>query len=56
MTHEQFDREKRYRVALSIAKSMLHKGIINEDDYKNIDTKLMQKYHPLLEGLYPNLA
>lgn len=56
MTHEQFDREKRYRVALSIAKSMLHKGVIDEDDYKDIDKRLMKKYHPVLEGLCPNLA
>lgn len=56
MTHEQFDREKRYWVALSIAKSMLRKGVIDEDDYKDIDTRLIKKYHPILEGLCPNLA
>lgn len=56
MTHKQFDREKRYRVALSIAKSMLNKSIIDEEDYKAIDTRLMKKYHPILEGLCPNLA
>lgn len=56
MTHEQFDREKRYQVALSIAKSMLRKGVIDVDDYKDIDTRLMKKYHPILEGLCPNLA
>ncbi len=56
MTHEQFDREKRYRVALSIANSMLNKGVIDANDYKAIDTKLMKKYHPISEGLCPNLA
>lgn len=48
MTYEQFEREKNYRVSLAIAKTMLAKGIINEQDYEKIDTILLDKYRPLL--------
>lgn len=37
MTPEQFEREKAYRVTLSIAKTMLKKGLITEQEYKKID-------------------
>lgn len=56
MTHEQFNREKRYRVALSVAKLMLRQGVIDEYDYKVIDTKLMEKFHPVREGLFSKTA
>ena len=52
MTPEQFKREAAYRATLSIAKSMLQKGLINENEYKKIDTIMFEKYHPLLGGLY----
>ncbi|HEX3018026.1 MAG TPA: SHOCT domain-containing protein [Caproicibacter sp.] len=51
MTNEQFHREKRYFLALSIAKSMLSQGVIDESDFRAIDTKLMEKFHPVREGL-----
>ncbi len=53
MTNEQLYREKQYLLAVSIAKSMLSKGIINESDFRAIDTKLMEKFHPIREGLCP---
>jgi len=56
MTKEQFQREKRYLVALSIAKSMLRQDVIDEDDYKVINTKLMEKFHPVREGLFSKTA
>lgn len=51
MTKEQFEREKNYRVALSIAKAMLVRGLINEKDYTKINTKLIAKYCPVFGGL-----
>lgn len=48
MTHEQFEREKNYRVSLAVAKRMLAAGILSEQDYGKIDTILLQKYRPLL--------
>jgi hypothetical protein len=48
MTQEQFEREKGYRVTLSIAKSMLQGGLITEQEYKKIDIMMIEKYRPLL--------
>jgi uncharacterized membrane protein len=51
MTKEQFEREKNYRVALSVAKTMLARGLINEKDYAKINAKLIKNYNPVLGGL-----
>lgn len=47
MTDEQFRAEKLYYISLSIAKSMLRKGVINEEVLAVIDTKLLEKYRPI---------
>lgn len=51
MTKEQLQREKRYLLALSIAKSMLLRGVIDDSDLQIIEAKLMEKFHPVREGL-----
>ncbi|MCE5235837.1 MAG: SHOCT domain-containing protein [Clostridiaceae bacterium] len=51
MTKEQFEREKNYRVALSIAKAMLARGLINDKGYAKINAKLIAKYRPVFGGL-----
>jgi len=48
MTHDQFEREKAYRISLAVAQTMLSKGIIAEEDYAKIDTILLEKFRPLL--------
>ena len=48
MTPEQFDREKKYQAALSIARAMLRKGIINEDDYAKTEKALRVKFCPFI--------
>jgi hypothetical protein len=51
MTHEQFEREKTYRVALTIAKSMLNQGLISDDEYGAIDAMLIAQFQPVFGGL-----
>ncbi|MDD4510662.1 MAG: hypothetical protein PHY23_07160 [Oscillospiraceae bacterium] len=51
MTDEQFEREKNYCAAISIAKSLLAKGLISERNYRKIDTIYIKKYRPVLGGL-----
>ena len=46
MTQEQFEREKAYRAAISIAKSMLKSGLITEQEYQKIDVSLLGKFRP----------
>ena len=48
MTKEQFDREKNYGAAMAVARAMLSKGIINEDDYRRIEVAFANKYRPLI--------
>lgn len=56
MTQEQFEREKNYQAALSIAKSMLSRGFISEREYRKIDTILIAKYRPILGSLRSKLS
>jgi hypothetical protein len=51
MSHEQFEREKNYRVSLCIAKQMLGNGLIAETDFRQIDTMLKAKYRPIIGSL-----
>lgn len=48
MTPEDYRRDMLYHAALSMAKTMLEKGILTEDEYAEIDTILLQKYRPYL--------
>lgn len=47
MTEEQFRAEKLYYISLSVAKSMLEKGVIDKEVLDVIDTKLLEKYRPI---------
>ena len=51
MTNEQFERERRYRVAVSIAVSMLKQSLISEDEYQIINETMIEKYKPFFGGL-----
>lgn len=51
MTKEQFRAERLYQMSLSVAKTMLRKGVISEEEYSEIDTILLRKYQPILGTL-----
>lgn len=51
MSKEQFKAEKLYQMSLFVAKTMLEKGIISENEYSKINTILLEKYHPILGTL-----
>jgi hypothetical protein len=51
MTNDQFERERRYRVAISVAVGMLKQGLISEDEYGIINETMIEKYKPLFGGL-----
>ena len=51
MSKEQFRAERLYRMSLSVARTMLKKGIISEDEYSKIDAILLEKYRPVLSAL-----
>ena len=51
LTEEEFRAEKLYYISLSIAKSMLKKGIIDEGSLAVIDARLLETYRPVLGTL-----
>lgn len=51
MDEKEFEAEKLYYISMSIAKSMLEKGIIDEKVLAIIDTKLLEKYRPISGAL-----
>lgn len=51
MNEQEFDREKRYQVAIQIAKTLLKNGSISQEEYRQIDTILLEKYRPTLSTL-----
>ena len=52
MNEDQFEREKLYQATMNMFRSMLKKGLIDEEQYAIIDTKMLQKYQPLLGTLF----
>jgi len=53
MTTEQLQREFRYRVALALVQELKGEGLITEDDFTVVQARLIHRFHPVLEGLYP---
>lgn len=51
VSKEQFRAERLYLISLFVAKSMLQKGIISEQEFADIDTILLEKYRPILSTL-----
>jgi hypothetical protein len=51
MSQEQFDRERFYQATLSIARTMLRDGLITAEELAVIDTKMREKYRPILGSL-----
>ena len=52
MDDEQFEREKLYQATMNMFRAMVEKGIITKAQYNVIDAKMLQKYRPLLGGLF----
>jgi len=56
MNEEQFEREKRYQATMNMFQAMLKAGIITREQYVIIDTKMLEKYKPLLGTLFSENA
>lgn len=55
MTKDQGRKEIIYQMTMSAARQMLEKGLISEDEYKQFDTKMQQKYRPIFGTLFSNI-
>ena len=52
MTKEQYEQEKKYLVTMNMAKKLLEKGVISDEEYRQIDTKFQQKYGVTFSTLF----
>ena len=55
MSREEGKREIIYQMTMSAAQQMLEKGLISEEEYKQFDTKMQQKYSPIIGTLFSNI-
>lgn len=51
MNEEQFEREKLYQASMNLFQTMLERGLITEEQYAVIDTKMREKYSPIFGTL-----
>lgn len=51
MTDTQFQAEKRYQVALAMAKTLVDKGLLTHDEYAAMNAILLEKFRPCLGAL-----
>lgn len=55
MTNEQMQNEVMYQGTMLVAKQLLKKGIISDDEYEQIDTMFRQKYAISLSTLFTDI-
>ena len=55
MTKEQMERETMYQATMSIARNLLGKGMISEEEYAQIDTNFRSKYGISLSTLFTDI-
>lgn len=56
MNEDQFEREKLYQASMNMFQAMLKNGLITEEQYAIIDTKMREKYQPIFGTLFPENA
>ena len=55
MSKEQMRQEKFYQATMSMVRKMLAEGLINEEEYRQIDTMFLEKYRPLFGTLFSEI-
>ena len=55
MSYEEGKNEIIYQMTMSAARQMLEKGLISEEEYKQFDAKMQQKYSPIFGTLFSDI-
>lgn len=55
MTQEQGKREIVFQMTMAAARELLGKGLITEEQYVEYDTKMREKYHPIIGTLFSEI-
>ena len=56
MNKEDFRNEKLYQTTMHLARKMLEEGIISEEEYRQIDTIVLEKYKPVFGTLFSDIS
>lgn len=51
LSAQQFEADRDYGATMSIAKSLLKEGLINEQEYKKIKGYFIKKYAPVMNWI-----
>ena len=54
MDNQQFDRELKYQVSMSIVRQMLENGIISTENFEKWRQRLIEKYDPPISRIVSN--
>lgn len=46
-----FEREKAYQITMSLVRQLRKNGIVTEEEYKKVDTIMLEKHRPVLGTL-----
>ncbi|MDF2645359.1 MAG: hypothetical protein K0Q73_1164 [Paenibacillus sp.] len=55
MSEDQLRNEMLYQTSMSLARTMLEKGMISEEEYHEFDTIMLEKYHPIFGTLFSDI-
>ena len=55
VSKEQLTNEKLYQATMSMVRRMLEKGLISEEEYRQIDTMFLEKYRPVFGKLFSEI-
>jgi hypothetical protein len=53
MTKEQFKAEAYYQMALLLIKNLFAQGLLNDEEFKTVQGKLIVRYQPIIGNLSP---
>lgn len=51
MTKQEFHAESTYAVTMSHILGMLREGLITPEEYRQMNNRMKEKYHPVSDGL-----
>lgn len=56
MSKEEMQMEKLYQTTMLILRDWLEQGLITEEEYAIIDTKMKAKYRPIIGTLFSDIS
>lgn len=56
MSKEELKNEKLYQTTMYMVRKLFEDGIITEEEYRQIDTIFLEKYHPIFGTLLSGIS